>query len=125
MKLATRSIGVVALICVLVGLALHFSAASLNATQAASRDALASGFINLGGKLSIVAALILAYLGVQRAQWRWVGALVVGAALTLFSGPLSGLTNTGAAPYIVFPVLAAILAIIYTFRMGDRAAARV
>lgn len=122
MKLAMRGLCALALALVLAGLALHLSAAGLSAAQAATRDTLAGGAINLGGKLAIIAALTMVFIGSQRFQWGWVAVLALTAALTLFSGPLSALTNTGAVFYIVSPVVAALATIAYTFRMQVGAA---
>lgn len=116
MKLALRLICVAALALTLVGLAAHLSAASLTGASALTREELASGLVNVGGKLAIIVGLIVAFLGAQRAQWGWVAALGITVAVTLFCGPLAILTHTGIVLFIVSPVVVALLAIVYTVR---------
>lgn len=125
MKLAIRLICGAALALVVVGLALHLSAASLNATQSLAREDLASGLLNIGSKLAVIVALITAFLGVQRAQWRWVAALGIATVATLFSGAVGALTHTGAFFDFLDPIVAALLALAYTARSGDLAPKRV
>lgn len=120
MKVVLRVICVVALALVLVGLSLHLSAGNLSASSEVSRDALGAGLVNLGGKLSIIVAIIAALYAVQRNDWRWVIALAIFALCTLLSGPLSALTNTGVLVFVLAPAAVALIALIYTFRLrGD------
>ena len=125
LAIAVWSVCAVALALTLAGLALHLSAAGLSGASALSREDLASGLVNIGGKLAILGGLIAAFVGGQQAQWRWVTALGLAVAVTLFCGPLSVLTNTGAALYFIGPVAATLLAIAYTFRMRARIPARI
>lgn len=124
MRLAIRILGVGAFALTLVGLAFYLSAASLSASAASARIELASGVVDLGGKLAIIAALIAAYVGWQREQWRWLAALLIAAALTLFAGPLSALFNASIIPYFLFPALAAALVVTYSLRIRDLAPVR-
>ncbi len=110
MKLLVRAFCAVALALTLVGLALHLGEGS---------DEVASGLITLAGKLAVIVALIAVLLGSQRAQWRWVAMLVFFIIVTLFAGPLSEMTNTGATIYIVSPIVTALIALVYTFRMQN------
>lgn len=124
MRLAIRILGVGAFALTLVGLALYLSASSLSASAASARIELASGVVDLGGKLAIIATLVAAYAGWQREQWRWLAALLIAAALTLFAGPLSALANAGVILYFLFPVLAATLVVAYSLRIRDLAPVR-
>ena len=125
MKLALRMICGLALALTLVGLVTHLSAADLSGAAQLARENLASGLVNIGGKLAIIGGLICAFLGVQRAQWGWVATLAVAVAFTLFCGALAILTNTGIAFYIIGPVAAASLAIVYTVRTRSLTPVRV
>jgi len=125
MKLLMYGIGIVTLALALAGLVALLSAGSLSAPAALTRETLAAGLINIGGKLAIVLALVCAFFGAQHAQWRWVVALILAAAATLFSGALSDLTNTGPVIYIAAPLVAASLALAYTLRTPNLTPARV
>lgn len=117
MKLLLQGACVVTLVLVVVGLALHLSAGNLSTASEQSHDALASGLIDLGDKLAIIIAIIMGLYAGQRSDWRWVAALGVFALITLLSGPLGALTNTGIALFIIAPVVVALLALAYSFRM--------
>jgi hypothetical protein len=117
MKLVVRMICVTTLALVLVGLALHLSAGNLTTVSEQTHDEMAGGLVNLGDKLAIIIALIVGLFAGQRSDWRWVVALAVFAFITLLSGPLSALTNTGPALYILSPIAVAVIALVYTFRM--------
>ncbi len=124
MRLAIRILGAGAFALTLVGLAFYLSASPLSAAAASARIGLASGVVDLGGKLAIIATLVAAYVGWQREQWRWLAALLVAAALTLFAGPLSALFNAGVILYFLFPAVASALVVVYSMRMRDLAPAR-
>lgn len=119
MKLAIRGICMLALALTVVGLVILLLAPS--GAAGAAWLALAGGLINLGGKFALVAALVAALVCVRLTQWGWLAGLLVVAALTLFSGPLSALLGGSAAPYITAPLVAAALTLAYTTRMGDLA----
>lgn len=102
---------------VLVGLLLHLSAGADATASAQTRDVLASGLINIGGKFAIVLGIVVSLYAGQRRDWRWVVACVAFTLVTLLSSPLSALTATGPTPYIVGPLGVALLAFLYTFRM--------
>jgi hypothetical protein len=124
MRLTLRVLGACALALILLGLALYLSASPLSASAASGRLVFASGVVNLGSKLTLIAALIAAFVGWQREQWRWFAALLIAAALTLFDGLLSGLTNSGVVLYFLFPAVAAALVVAYSLRMRDLAPVR-
>lgn len=119
MRLALRILGVGVLALILLGLALYLSASSLSGSAATARIGFASGLVDLGGKLTLIAALIAAYVGWHREQWRWLVALLIAAALTLFAGPLSILFNAGVILFFLFPAAAALLVLAYSLRMRD------
>jgi hypothetical protein len=125
MKLAIRLICGASLAFVVVGLALHLSAADLGAAQSLARDDLASGMLNIGSKLAVLVALIAAFLGMQRAQWGWVAALGVATLATLFSGAVGALTHTGAFFDFFDPLVAALLTLTYTTRTHNLTSVRV
>lgn len=124
MRLAIRILGVGAVALTLVGLALYLSASPLSGSAASARIEVASGVVDLGGKLAIIATLVAAYVGWQREQWRWLAALLIAAALTLFAGPLSALANAGVILYFLIPALAAALVVAYSLRIRDLAPVR-
>ena len=117
MKLLMQGLCVVALLTVVVGLALHLSAGNLSTSSEQAHDTLATSLVSLGDKLAIIIALIIGLYAVQRSDWRWVAALGVFALITLLSGPLASLTNTGIALFIIAPIVVTLLALAYTFRM--------
>lgn len=125
MKLTILGLCAVALALTLAGLALHLSAASLSAADALTREELANGLVNIGSKLAILVALLAAFLGGQRAQWRWVAALVVATAVTLFAGALGALTHTGILLDFLGPIAAALVAAAYSFRTPNLTPVRV
>jgi hypothetical protein len=117
MKLLMQGLCVVALMIVVVGLALHLSAGNLSTSSALAHDELATGLVSIGDKVAIIIALIIGLYAGQRADWRWVGALGVFALVTLLAGPLGALTNTGDALFFIAPIIVALIALAYTFRM--------
>ena len=117
MKLLMQGLCVVALLIVVVGLALHLSAGNLSTPDELAHDALAAGLVSIGDKLAIVIAIIIGLYAGQRSDWRWVSALGVFALITLLAGPLGALTNTGIALFIIAPIVVALIALAYTFRM--------
>ncbi len=117
MKLLMQGLCVVALMIVVVGLALHLSAGNLNTSSELAHDDLATGLVSIGDKLAIIIALIIGLYAGQRGDWRWVAALGVFALVTLLAGPLGALTNTGIALFFIAPIIAALIALAYTFRM--------
>ncbi len=125
MKLAIWGLCAAALALTLAGLALHLSAASLSPAQSLARDSLASGLVNVGSKLAILVALLAAFLGVQRSQWRWVAALGAATIVTLFAGALGALTHTGVVLDFLGPIVAALLAVAYSLRTRDLTPVRV
>jgi hypothetical protein len=109
---------------VVVGLGLHLSAGSLTGASVTARDVLASAVVGIAAKLAIAVALVAILLAGQRSHWRWIAGLFVVAALTVFIGPLSALTQSGATLYFVLPIAGALLAWAYTNRIGDLGPAR-
>ena len=116
MKLAIWGLCAAALALTVAGLALHLSAASLSPAQSLARETLASGLVNGGGKLAVLVALLAAFLAGQRAQWRWAAALGTATLVTLFAGWLGALTHTGAVLDFLGPIVAALLAAVYSVR---------
>ncbi|HEX5570733.1 MAG TPA: hypothetical protein VFX31_05055, partial [Ktedonobacterales bacterium] len=106
-----------ALILVLVGLALLLSAGDSNSATALTRIELAAGVVNIGAKLAIIVAALAAFFAGQQSEWGWVAALVILGLVTLFSGPLSALTNAGNILFFAAPLAVALLALIYSFRI--------
>lgn len=125
MKLVLSGIAVVTLALSLVALVALLSASSLSGSAALGREDLAASLINGGGKLAIALALVCAFFGLQHGQWRWVTALGVATAITLFSGPLSVLTGTGPLIFFAAPLVTATLALVYTLRTPNLTPARV
>jgi hypothetical protein len=117
MKLLLRGVCVVTLIFTLVGLALLISAGNGNSASALSRGALGAGLVTVGDKLAIIIAAWAAFFAGQRSDWRWLAALVILGLVTLLSGPPSALTNTGLFLFFAAPLLVAVVAVIYSFRM--------
>jgi hypothetical protein len=117
MKLLMQGLCVVALVFVGVGLALLLSAGNLSTASESAHAALGYGLVDLGDKLAIIIAIIIGLYAGQRADWRWVGALGVFALVTLLAGPLGALTNTGDALFFIAPIIVALIALAYTFRM--------
>ncbi|HEX8733601.1 MAG TPA: hypothetical protein VF725_16235 [Ktedonobacterales bacterium] len=123
MRLTIRMLGAAALILVLVGLGMYLSAASLSGTAALARQDSAGSVTDLAGKVTLIVALIAAFVAWQREQGRWFGALLVAAALALFAGLLGTLTNT-VVFYFLLPIVAALVTLAYTMRMRDAPHAR-
>ena len=117
MKLLLRGACALALILVLVGLALLLSAGDSNSATALTRIELAAGVVNIGAKLAIIVAALAAFFAGQQSEWGWVAALVILGLVTLFSGPLSALTNAGTILFFAAPLAVALLALIYSFRI--------
>ncbi|HEU5343090.1 MAG TPA: hypothetical protein VFU60_01980 [Ktedonobacterales bacterium] len=117
MKLLLRGACALALILVLVGLALLLSAGDSNSATALTRIELAAGVVNIGAKLAIIVAALAAFFAGQQSEWGWVAALVILGLVTLFSGPLSALTNAGNILFFAAPLAVALLALIYSFRI--------
>lgn len=117
MKLLMQGACVVALVIVGVGLALHLSAGNLSTSSELAHDELAAGLVSIGDKLAIIIAIVIGLYAGQRSDWRWVGALGVFALVTLLAGPLGALTNTGDALFYIAPIVVALIALAYTFRM--------
>jgi hypothetical protein len=117
MRVVLRVGCVLTALLVLVGLALHLSAGNISTASELAHDQLASSLVDLGAKLAIIITLITGLYGGQRGDWRWVIALVIFALVTLLSGPLSALTNSGVALYIIGPLAVALIALVYTYRM--------
>lgn len=117
MRIVLRAACVLTLILVVVGLALLINAGDSSSVSAVSRGDLGAGLVNIGDKLAIIIAALAAFFAWQRSDWRWVAALVILALITLLSGPLSALTNTGLFLFFAAPLLVAVVALIYSFRM--------
>jgi hypothetical protein len=117
MKLLLRGACVVTLILVVVGLALLISAGDGATASAVSRGEQGAGLVTIGDKLAIIIAALATFFAGQRNDWRWVAALAILALITLFSGPLSALTNTGILLFVAAPLLVAVVALVYSFRM--------
>ena len=117
MKLLLRGACALALILVLVGLALLLSAGDSNSATALTRIELAAGVVNIGAKLAIIVAALATFFAGQQSEWGWVAALVILGLVTLFSGPLSALTNAGNILFFAAPLAVALLALIYSFRI--------
>lgn len=117
MRIVLRAACVLTLILVVVGLALLISAGDSSSVSAVSRGDLGAGLVNIGDKLAIIITALAAFFAWQRSEWRWVAALVILALITLLSGPLSALTNTGLFLFFAAPLLVAVVALIYSFRM--------
>ncbi len=99
---------------ILCGVTIALSLVALVFYMIPGRLALAGGLLDLGGKLAIVTALIALMFASQRAQWRWAIYLVIAGLVALLAGPLSGLV----AFYFIGPLVAAVVAFSYSFRMG-------
>jgi hypothetical protein len=117
MKLLLRGACALALILVLVGLALLLSAGDSASSSALTRIELAASVVNIGAKLAIIVAALAAFFAGQQSEWGWVAALVILGLVTLFSGPLSALTSTGDFFSFAAPLAAALLALVYSFRI--------
>lgn len=117
MRLVLRTACVVTFILVVVGLALLINAGDSSSASAVARGDLGAGLVSIGDKLAIITAVLAAFFAGQRSEWRWVAALVILALITLLSGPLSALTNTGLFLFFAAPLLVAVVALIYSFRM--------
>lgn len=117
MKLMLRGACVVTFILVLVGLALLISMGDSSSASALTRGELAAGLVDIGAKLAIIVAALAAFFAGQQSEWGWVAALVILGLVTLFSGPLSALTNAGNILFFAAPLAVALLALIYSFRI--------
>lgn len=119
MKLAIRLLGVASLALMLVGLGLYLSAASLGGAAALARQDGAGALIDVASKVTLITILVAVFIAWQREQGRWFVALLIIAVLTLFAGLLGTLTNTGVVLYFVLPIVAALVTLAYTMRMGN------
>lgn len=119
MRLAIRLLGAAALALTLVGLGIYLSAASLAGAEALARQDGASAVIDVASKVTLIAILVAAFIAWQREQGRWFAALLIGAALTLFTGLLGALTHTGVVLFFLLPIVAALTTLAYTLRMRD------
>ena len=125
MKLVLSGIAVVALALTLAALVALLSASGLSGAAALGREDLSASLVNVGSKLAIALALVCAFFGLQRGQWRWVSALGVAAAITLFGSPLSVLTSTGPLIFFLAPLVTATLSLVYALRTPNLTPARV
>lgn len=106
MKLALR---------ILCGIIVALTLVALAFAMSPGRLAQAGSIVDLSGKLAIVTALIGVMIASQRAQWRWAIYLVLSGLVALLIGPLSGQV----AFYFIGPLVTAVVAFSYSFRMGD------
>ncbi len=106
MKLALR---------ILCGVTIALTLVALIFFMIPGRLAQAGGMLDLAGKFAIPTALIAVMIASQRAQWRWVAYLVIAGVVALVAGPFSGQV----AFYFIGPLVAAIVAFAYSFRMGE------
>ena len=117
MRLMLRGACVVTFILVLVGLALLISAGDSSSASALSRGELAAGLTNIGAKLAIIIAALAAFFAGQQGDWGWVAALLTLGLVTLLSGSLTALLNSGVILFFAAPLLVAVVALIYSFRV--------
>lgn len=106
MKLTLRILCGVTIVLTLVALILYMIPGHL---------AQVGSIVDLAGKIAIGTALIAVMIASQRAQWRWVAYLVIAGVVALMAGPLSGQVVF----YFLGPLVAAAVALSYSFRMGD------
>lgn len=100
---------------ILCGVTIALALVALIFFMIPGRLALADGALDLSGKLAIPTALIAVMIASQRAQWRWMAYLVIAGVVALLLGPLTGLLLF----YFMGPLVAAAVALSYSFRMGD------
>lgn len=117
MKLMLRGACVVTFILVLVGLALLISMGDSSSASALTRGELAAGLVDIGAKLAIIVAALAAFFAGQRSDWGWVAALLILGLVTLLSGSLTVLLNSGVILFFAAPLLVAVVALVYSFRM--------
>jgi len=117
MRLLLQGACVVTFILVLVGLALLISVGDSSSASALSRGELAAGLVNIGAKLAIIVAALASFFAGQRNEWGWVAALIILGLVTLLSGSLTVLLNSGVILFFAAPLLVAAVALIYSFRM--------